>query len=201
MGFPARLLNDGEEVVLDVRPHWWYLAGPAVAAVVVLAGALAAAVLSVPLAAAWVAVVALLATVGWLLARYARWASTSLVVTTERVVRRQGVLGRSGREIPLSAVSDVSYRQRLLQRLVGAGDLLLESAGRDSQEVFCDLPHPARIQHELHRQMRMARQEALPGWRGPSIPEQIDQLDDLCRRGVITRAEFDRKKSELLDRL
>jgi hypothetical protein len=31
MGFPRKYLNEGEEIILDVRPHWFYLAGPALA--------------------------------------------------------------------------------------------------------------------------------------------------------------------------
>ena len=26
MPFPRRLLNEGEEITLDLRPHWWYFA-------------------------------------------------------------------------------------------------------------------------------------------------------------------------------
>jgi hypothetical protein len=37
MSFPTKLLNEGEEVVLDLRPHWWYLSGPVALVVLVLA--------------------------------------------------------------------------------------------------------------------------------------------------------------------
>ncbi len=34
-----------------------------------------------------------------------------------------------------------------------------------------------------------------------SVPDQIAQLDDLRQRGVITQAEFDAQKQQLLDRM
>src|SRR4051812_4324527 len=33
VAFPRKLLNDGEEVVLDLRPHWWFLSEPTAALV------------------------------------------------------------------------------------------------------------------------------------------------------------------------
>jgi membrane protein YdbS with pleckstrin-like domain len=208
MPFPARLLNDGEEVVVDVRPHWWYLAGPVVVLAAVIAGAVAAAVESAPTWVTWVAVGALVLAAAWLIGRYIRWASTSLVVTTSRLIRRTGVLGRNGREIPLAALTDISYHQSLLERIIGAGDVLLESAGREGQEVFPDLPGPARIQQAIAIQIDRVRRRSGP-MDGPiatpavgfSISAQIEELDGLRRRGLISDAEFEAKKTELLDRL
>jgi membrane protein YdbS with pleckstrin-like domain len=206
MPFPARLLTDGEEVVVDVRPHWWYLAGPVLVLGVVIIGAITAAALGAPSWLDWVAIVALALAAVWLVGRYIRWASTSLVVTNRRLISRTGVFVRSSREIPLLALTDISYRQTLLERVIGAGNVLLESAGRQGHEVFPDLPRPARIQQAIVVQLDQARQQARPGPTpaGPpasSIPAQIEQLDALRRRGLITDAEFQAKKTELLDRL
>lgn len=245
----SRLLNEGEEVVVDVRPHWWYLAGPVVVLLLVAAGAIAAAVTSTPNWVIWIVVAALVVAAGWLLIRYVRWASTRLIITTSRLIHRTGVLTRRGREIPLTALTDISYEQSLFERIIGAGDILLESAGRDSQEIFPDLPRPARIQNEIYRQVDRARSRAYggppygappyghqpqpPANRPPdnqpaygqpahgqpayghpsydptreqqtvpmSVSDQLEQLGDLRRRGLISPEEFRAKKAELLDRL
>jgi len=195
-------LNPGEEVVVDVRPHWWYLAGPVVTVVVVIAGASAAGIESAPTWAIWAVLVVLALALIWLVARYIRWASTRLLVTTTRLVERRGVISRRGREIPLSALTDISYHQTIFERVIGAGDVLLESAGRDSREVFPDLPHPARIHNEIYLQMERSRRGPTPGSAPEvSIPAQIEQLDHLRPRGLITDAEFETKKTKLLDRL
>lgn len=199
MTFPARLLNPGEEVVLDVRPHWWYLAGPVVVSVLVLAGAVTTGLLQAPAAAVWAVVAALVASLVWLVARYLRWASTRLFVTTDRLIHRRGLLARTGREIPLEHLSDISYRQSILQRLLGAGDLRLESAGRDSAEVFTWLPHPGLLQNEIYRQVDAGRAGS-SGGRELSLAEQLEKLDELRRRGILTQAEFDAQKIRLLDR-
>jgi uncharacterized membrane protein YgcG len=220
MLFSGPLLHDGEEVVLDVRPHWWYLAGPVAVLAVVIVAAVVVAVHSVPSAVDWITIAALVMAVSWLVGRYTRWVSTSLVVTSSRLIRRIGVLARSGREIPLAALTDISYHQRLLQRLIGAGDLLLESAGRQGQEVFPDLPRPARIQLVIATEVDRVRGQAtasgaVGSWSGGSwsggfgsgspgrwsIPAQIEELDGLRRKGLITDAEFQAKKAQLLDRL
>jgi membrane protein YdbS with pleckstrin-like domain len=208
MPFPARLLNDGEEVLVDVRPHWWYLAGPILVLGLVIAGGVVAAVLAAPTWLDWVAIGALVLSVAWMIGRYASWASTSLVVTTSRLISRTGVLARNGREIPLAALTDISYHQSLFERIIAAGDVLLESAGRDGREVFPDLPRPARIQQAIAIQLdQLRRPNATTGsvsGSGPvswSIPAQIEQLDGLRRRGLITDAEFEAKKTQLLDRL
>ncbi len=48
MAFPPKLLNDGEEVVLDLHPHWWFFAGPLVALVLSVAATIAVMVLDLP---------------------------------------------------------------------------------------------------------------------------------------------------------
>lgn len=197
MSFPEKLLNRGETVAVDVRPHWWALAGPIALSVAVIAGGIVTAVEAPPAALQWAVLAVLAVVLVNLLVRYVRWRSTSLVVTDQRLIHRSGVLARNGREIPLGALTDISYRQRLFDRVIGAGDLLLESAGHDGQEVFAALPHPAQIQNEIYRLMNARREGPAAG--GLSLPEQLDRLDDLRRRGVITDAEFASTKTRLLE--
>jgi membrane protein YdbS with pleckstrin-like domain len=231
MGYPAKLLNPGEQLAVDVRPHWKYLARPAFALIVALAGAVAALVENVPQWAELALAALLIVCVAWLGVRYIRWTTTSFAVTSERLVLRKGVLRRTGREIRLDSLTDISYSQSLIDRLLRCGDILLESPGRDSQEVFPDLPHPVSIQNEIYRLLDQRRGAGLGGWQaanpsgagapaapapgadggaGGSAPlangeqtvaEQLSQLDDLRRRGVISRREFAAKKAELLSRM
>jgi hypothetical protein len=161
------------------------------------------------------------------------------------------------REILLDRLTDITNNQTLLDRILGCGDLMLESPGRDSPEVFPDLPHPVRIQNEIYRLINQRRpgawvaatgdpagvgalgaagtgavgappapaappaQGATPpevssspapfagvaatdapaAPREPSVADQLTQLDDLRKRGVISRREFAAKKAELLSRM
>ena len=199
-----RLLNDGEEVVADVRPHWWALVGPLGAVVVVIAAGLAARIEGASTAVDLGLLAVVVLAVAWLLVRYLRWATTTLIVTNERLIVRRGVVARAGREIPLEHLSDIGYHQRIFDRLIGAGDLRFESAGRASAEVFSALPHPASIQREIYRQIDVARRRRAGRTEhlaAPSVPDQIDRLDELRRRGILTQAEFDAKKAQLLERM
>ena len=229
MGYPVKLLNPGEQLAVDVRPHWKYLAGPASALIIALAGAVAALVEQVPQWAELALAALLVVCVFWLAVRYVRWATTSFAVTSERLVLRKGVLRRTGREIRLDSLTDISCSQSLTDRLLRCGDILFESPGRDSQEVFPDLPHPVSIQNEIYRLLDQRRGAGPVSWQaadpsgggGPApagaaaggvavpvvaggeqtVAEQLSQLDDLRRRGVISRREFAAKKAELLSRI
>ncbi len=203
MGFPRKYLNDGEEIILDLRPHWVFLVGPALALVAALALALWVATVNVDLViypALALALVALL----FFLVRYAQWVTTDFVLTTDRLIYRKGVVSRQGKEIPLERLNDVSYHQSLVQRVLGAGDLLVESGGERGQSQFGSFAHPQDTQNEIHRAIEAAAArdaDRSAGRRELSPLEQLEKLEELRQRGVISQAEFDLKKAKLLDRL
>src|SRR4029450_11409286 len=85
--------------------------------------------------------------------RVARWATTHFVLTTERLIFRSGLVAKFGREIPLERINDVTFSQSLFERLIGAGDLLVESAGEHGQPTFSNTPAPEAVQLEIYRQM------------------------------------------------
>ena len=217
MPYPKRLLNDGEEVALDLRPHWWYFAKHILASIVLLVllvlmfqyhgtpHDVSFAVLGRPRAAS---------------GRAGSGSSTSTGTSrtsssrSNRVIFRTGVLAKHGVEIPMDRITNINFHQSMWERVIGAGDLEIESAGRDGQSKFNDVWHPDAVQQELYRQMEEHAQTRA-GWaRGaagagaapaaaarPSVPEQIQQLADLRDRGVITAAEFEAKKAQLLERM
>lgn len=206
MAFPPKLLNEGEQIVLDLRPHWWFFIGPAFWLVVAVAA-------TVVVTTLWndepnAVVYALIALVGlmlvWLLLRLAKWATTQFVVTTERLIARQGVIAKKGIEIPLERINDITFNQNVRERLMGSGDLMIQSGGERGQQHFSNIRRPARVQNEINRQMEAAAArdaDRMAGRRELSIPEQLDKLDELRQRGVISQAEFDAKKAQLLDRM
>jgi uncharacterized membrane protein YdbT with pleckstrin-like domain len=157
--FPRRLLDENEIVVLDMRPHWWVLVGSAFLLAVSLALAIAVSIV-VPGVAHDPVLIASLVVVLVVLVRfvrrYARWATTNMVLTNERLILRSGVFAKRGREIPLGRINDIAYRQSVFERLIGAGDLLVESAGERGQEVLRLVPRPMRVQQAIHQQLAQA---------------------------------------------
>jgi membrane protein YdbS with pleckstrin-like domain len=162
MPFPPRLLQPGEEVLVDTRPRLVRLLRPGLLVAVVLAASIAAVVVwaSAPIWFGWVLIAAIGLSLLDLGVRTAQWRAEHLTITTRRVVSRAGILRRVGREIPLANVQSVSYRQSLLQRLMRTGDLLVESAGPDSREPFPDVPDPAWMQTLLSAAMEHLRSAA-----------------------------------------
>lgn len=221
MPFPRELLSQNEKVALDLRPHWWYIA-PASAYLAV------AAIVGI-LVLAWtddgkgfdgvlrfLVGIAVLVTLGNFAITYAKWHTTNFVVTDERVISRSGVVAKKGIEIPLDRINTVFFHQSFFERLIGAGDLGIESAGEGGREDFHDIRKPALVQQEIYRQKEVleasqhsrlgasiAASMQLPQPAPPSfsIPDQIEQLDRLRKAGAITEDEFQLKKAELLRRL
>lgn len=203
-----RSLHEDEDVLLQTRPSWTALAAPVAVAVLVLAACVTGLVgwSSAPAWFGWLLLVVVASAGAHVAGRVLRWRSTSLAVTTSRVVYRAGVLRRFGREIPVGSVQDVSFRQGLFERLAGAGSVTVESAGERGALPFLDVPHPEQFQAAVNRAIAAARGRVPDGGgrhsgRQATIPEQIEQLAALYRRGVLTESEFARKKAELLDRM
>jgi uncharacterized membrane protein YdbT with pleckstrin-like domain len=210
--FPTKLLNENEEVALDLHPHWWFFAPPLVALVgAVVLGALLAFGTDVE----WLQVpagVLILGCLLWFAVRYSRWVTTNFVVTSDRLIYRHGVLAKHGIEIPLDRVNTVFFRQSIFERMVGSGDLVIESAGEMGRQAFSNVRNPSAIQNEVYRQMednenrkfdRVAASVSSAGGdeRESSIPAQIRELDELRRQGVLSEEEFAAKKKQLLDRM
>ena len=147
-------LAAGEQPVLLLHPHWKTLIRPVLVAVLVVAIALIAEVLigsgsAAPAARGAVGIVAVLFLMVWLIVPVLRWRTTTYELTTKRLRTRYGILTRKGRDIPLTRINDVSFEKGVLDRLFGAGRLVVESAGEHGQIVLRDIPDVADVQATL----------------------------------------------------
>jgi membrane protein YdbS with pleckstrin-like domain len=165
----SRLLDDGEEVVVDLRPHWVFLLGPAVLTVVALAVAIAVVVRfpKAPVTVAGVLAVMVAIPVIWLAGRIVRWLGISLVVTTNRLIYRRGVFGRDLVQLRLLRIAEVHCTQTFVERLIGSGRLVVELVGDDPMAIE-DVRRPRTLQRVIARELdeasRDRAQEA--GWSG-----------------------------------
>jgi uncharacterized membrane protein YdbT with pleckstrin-like domain len=160
-----RSLAPGEECVEILHPHWKTLVRPIALAFVIVAAALAGEVL-IPankeagierLALAAVAIVLLM---GWLMYPLLRWRTTVYELTTRRMRLRDGIVARNGRDIPLSRITDVSFRKGLLDRVLGCGTLLVESAGEHGEIRLTEIPHVEHVQSTLFQLVEEERLRA-----------------------------------------
>lgn len=201
MAYPERLLGDDEEVLSEFRPHWSGILkeGALVVGALVVAGLLAATDLS-----GWFVVGVIVLAIGIAAEGLVRWLTTLHVVTNERVIYRAGFIGKRGKEIPLEVINDVAFNQRIIERLFGTGDLLIESAGTHGQTRYTDIPAPEKVQSLIYkaREERMLHMEG--GGRsvdvsgGESTASQLERLSRLHDAGKLTDQEFASEKRKLL---
>lgn len=229
MPYPARLLTEGEEVLFESRPHWIALRDE----IGYTLAWLALWVVWVP----WLDValdewIAWILTLGWIAlvgTGVARWYGTSLIVTSNRLIYRKGLIEKSSHDQELSRLLDIGYRQSFLQRLVGAGDLIVDSGGHDGKTLVADVSDPVELIDSLteaqggSRDRPPTRSESrLPGEPSPagdppppprnppnraqitprwqtSRAEQLDILARLHTEGKLTDEEFLSEKRRVLE--
>jgi uncharacterized membrane protein YdbT with pleckstrin-like domain len=208
MAKPSRNLHADESLVLDLRPHWWTFT-PSLAALLasVAAGVF---VLAGTDSDALRLVVAALVTgcLVWFVTRYAQWATTELVLTTDRLTYRSGVIAKSTIEIPIDRINTIFSKQAIWERLIGVGDLMVESASTTGAQKFDNMKRPSDIQNEIYIQKedqerrRRARADAPASAHGGNdAADRIHRLNELRQSGAITDAEYDETKAKLLKEL
>lgn len=161
MAYPESILAQGERVILHHHPHWKCLLMPIL--VFVLGTALAGVaggylstsdvgsstktVLGIILAVVWLALVL------WFFVRpFISWRTTHFVLTDRRVTYRNGILTRSGIDIPVQRINSVEFRHGLIDRILRTGTLIIESASEDPLE-FNDIPQVERVHSLLYHEV------------------------------------------------
>jgi uncharacterized membrane protein YdbT with pleckstrin-like domain len=202
--FPTRLLVHGEELILDLRPHWIALVMPTIAAVVtfavmfVLYETFDEQILDVI-----VGVAGALFLLMYPVRRYVDWATSHFVVTSDRIIHRRGWIAKYSMEVPLEAINDVRFEQGVLDRIIGAGTLVVQSASEAGRQVFDHIRNPEEVQRTIYHQGELNQQRMMSG-RGstppsaPSTTTELERLADLRARGVLTEEEFQEQKRRIL---
>jgi uncharacterized membrane protein YdbT with pleckstrin-like domain len=204
MAFPRRLLVEGEELVLDLRPHWIALVAPVVVAALAL---IAVAVASAKWdgVAVWVVMLAaLVLIVGYSARKAVDWGTSHFVVTSDRVLHRSGLVAKHSMEIPLEHINDVRFSQNVLERMINAGTLVIQSASEQGREVFENIRHPEEVQKTIYKigeenKTRMYQGPSAGQQRtAPSVTTELERLADLRAKGILTEEEFQAQKAKVL---
>ena len=202
-------LTDGEDVRMSFRAHWKSgLMGMFLAVVLgglglwlgwwALDGFLWGGLLGLLIGAG----IAIVASIGGI----TEWLTTRYWVTNERLIVRTGFLTKSGQEIPVDAINSVTVRQGPFERMLGYGDMTVESAAQGSLQVFRNVPDPVTVQKTIY-DAREDRTMHLSGASGRSDGDpgasrgRYADLADLAKLrddGVISDAEFEVEKAKLL---
>lgn len=201
MRYPTRLLTEDEEVVRQFRPHWRVLL-PAIAWAMLLAALAGVAFAALDTQWGWYASAA--AVLLWIIISgkaLFNWFFTNYVLTTERIIVRKGIIARTGVEIPLENIHNVLFSQSVFERVLGYGDVVVESAGQGGQTRFMDIPDPEAFQSQIYRARELRTlhfKSAGQHGRARDVVEQLEALADLRERGHLSDEEFELKKARLL---
>ena len=155
MAYPDKILSADEQVVRHLHPHWLTLFWPVVLFLALVGGGAFGAAL-VPegdnrtVVRLVIVVVAVGLGIAFVAVPLLRWRTTHYVITTHRLLFRKGILSRTGRDIGLSRITDVSYRQSLWDRVVNSGTLTIESAGDNGATVLSAIGHSEEVQQLLN---------------------------------------------------
>ena len=133
----------------------------------------------------------------WVIWKYLLWRNTHFAVTNYRVIYQSGFFSKQGIEIPLERVNNVNFNQSIIERILGAGDLLIESGGQDGQQRFSDIQRPQIVKKMMLEQVQF-RMDGRTGTHANDVATQLEKLEGLLHRGAITREEFDREKSKII---
>jgi membrane protein YdbS with pleckstrin-like domain len=208
MPFPRRLLIPDEQLVLDLRPHPIALVMPAVVTIV---GFVAASWLTAKTDVAdwvwWVLFLVLL--VLYPVPKLIAWLTSNFAVTSDRVIHRQGFIAKRSMEIPLEAINDVRFEQGILDRVVGAGTLVISSASEFGRNTFDDIRHPEAVQKVIYEQGESNKKRMYQGSAAgqgpppppPATPSATTELERLARLradGVLSEEEFQVQKAKIL---
>jgi membrane protein YdbS with pleckstrin-like domain len=211
VAFPKRLLIPGEELVLDLRPHWIALALPTLATIVILV-VMIVAYEAIDSSAGDIAVgvVGLALILAYPVPHLIRWLTSNFVVTSDRLIHREGFIAKRSVEIPLEAINDVRFHQGVFERIIGAGDLNIRSAADATPNTFNDVRKPESVQKTVYHQMELNSQRMYSGLgtpgehddvgsrASPSAVTELERLADLRSKGILTEEEFQTQKAKIL---
>jgi uncharacterized membrane protein YdbT with pleckstrin-like domain len=195
MGFPQRLLADDEKLVLVLRRHVKVLFVPFLLFIVVavLIG-LSFMVPGQPWPQLVLGVLAVFVLIRWTFWPVLVWANTTYAITTRRLVIRTGVFNRSGHDMPLSRLNDVSFSHNVLERILGCGTLIVESGGEQGQLKLEDVPKVELVQRTLNRLSDDVRGVHGDDTLEPGLARSLDDAFDDEYRGPA--ASHDRQPDE-----
>lgn len=204
MPYPTKLLNDDETVAVDLHPHWMHFAEPVIA----LVGSIVLGIVSLFFDGTlgrvlmWISIVLIVGTALWTVKRYIDWATSHFVVTNRRLIYRSGWIRHEGIDIPLDRVNNIGIKRSVIERMVGAGDLLIESAGQSGQQEFFDIRQPDRVRNTIDEQIQSmrggGRSHVPPPPSTGDVATQLEKLEGMLERGTLTIDEFEAQKRRLL---
>ncbi|HMD89323.1 MAG TPA: PH domain-containing protein [Anaerolineaceae bacterium] len=201
------LLGNHEEILLVTHQHWivWVQS-------ILLEGFVALIIIAADILLYYVLLFNPLVLLGLILllipiASLARdtmiWYNRKYVITSRRVIQIHGVFNKDVIDSSLEKVNDVKMDQSFIGRLFDFGDVEILTASELGVNLFKKIAGPVKFKTTmLNAKAKLEDEQTGHGEHEESdIPSLIARLGQLRQQGIITEAEFQAKKSELLAKL
>jgi uncharacterized membrane protein YdbT with pleckstrin-like domain len=209
-----KLLGKNEQLVFMTRKHVIVIARALLfglfAVIVIAAGAIYVGSLTAGLG--YVLLILLLLPLWQLAVVLTRWKNEEYIVTNRRVMKIEGVLSKHVFDSSLEKVNDVELDQSWLGRMLNYGDVDILTGSDVGVNKFLIIAAPVEFKRQMLDQKEALGTLSDSGTRekrvlqsdAPAksdIPEQIAELDELRKKGIISQADFEAKKADLLKRM
>lgn len=207
MGYVEKNLAPGEEIVYRARYHWVFYRAAFVLltlAVLLAAAALYAARTSpgepIGRDVAFVSVGFLVLAAVVYLARRVRASADEFVVTNRRVIRKVGLVSREVQQAPIDRIQDITVEQGALGRMLGFGDVIIETASERGRFVFPRIANPEAFRNRLWGQ-GVAPAPAAAASGVDAASRRLSDLEEMRRRGLLTTDEYLAKRKQIVEGL
>lgn len=199
-------LKPEEKVILITRPHWFTMVFSFIIGIVGIAGGVMLSIFLLPVAGIPVMLVFAVYT-GYKLIERSRniWA-----VTNMRVIDEEGVFSSDTKESPLDKINNVSYSQSFWGKIFGYGNVDIQTAAEIGETTYKDVEKPGMLKdaittmQEEYKKTQMKRQakefaDAIGNSSDNDVGTELEKLNQLREKGVITEEEFLAGKKKLLE--
>jgi membrane protein YdbS with pleckstrin-like domain len=183
MALPRKFLNEDEELLAELRPHWIFLFGPLFTSIGVWVAILAIVIVwqNPPGWTNYPFLILALIPGLWLLGRFVRWRSYVIAITSTRILVRQGIFGRDTVQLRLQRITEVNVAQTIVERLLGTGRVVIDVQGEDDAMTLEMVRKPVVVQRVINSLIN----EIVGGGRREAIPDDMLPFDE--RRGASAR--------------
>ncbi len=199
------MLGENERVVLVTRQHGFVLFSSIIAEIVVTLAVIVA-------ISALTALVNPLSSFGYLLALIPLaimtrdildWSNHQYIVTNRRVIQISGIFNKDVVDSSLEKVNDVKMTQTFFGRLFDYGDIEILTASEIGVNLFKRIGDPVKFKTAMLNAKEKLGYEGTSthAQQAESVPEMIAELNELRKQGIVTDAEFQTKKKELLAKM
>lgn len=198
------MLGEKERVLLVTRQHWFVLFSAILAEITItllLIAAFSVATIYFPLAA--IGFVLVIVPLISMLRDVLIWTNHEYLVTNRRVIQISGIFNKNVVDSSLEKVNDVKMTQSFFGRMFDYGDVEIMTASETGVNLFKRIGDPVKFKTAmLNAKEKMGFEgTAIHAQSAEDVPSLIAKLDELRKKGIVTEAEFQAKKAELLKKM